>query len=185
MGLRTASQICAPAAVLRVAVNADSLGTWFPGALARFAAQDGACVDVSLDDEVHTAEWLRTTRGIRLGARAAHLAAKGIDLTENGQALGAIREVGPGSHFLGDDLPEFEGRPAGGVLLEAVMALDDFDVGPGRMILQRSPGSGAELHRQVRASASGVDSRCAQSSASPAAEGAPMRPLRPLPRLPS
>jgi len=27
--------------------------------------------------------------------------AKGVDLTENGQALDAIREVGPGSHFLG------------------------------------------------------------------------------------
>jgi len=27
--------------------------------------------------------------------------AKGIDLSENGQALDAIREVGPGSHFLG------------------------------------------------------------------------------------
>jgi trimethylamine--corrinoid protein Co-methyltransferase len=27
--------------------------------------------------------------------------AKGIDLTENGQAMDAIREVGPGSHFLG------------------------------------------------------------------------------------
>jgi trimethylamine--corrinoid protein Co-methyltransferase len=26
---------------------------------------------------------------------------KGIDLSENGQALDAIREVGPGSHFLG------------------------------------------------------------------------------------
>jgi trimethylamine--corrinoid protein Co-methyltransferase len=27
--------------------------------------------------------------------------AKGIDLSENGQALDAIREVGPGSHYLG------------------------------------------------------------------------------------
>jgi trimethylamine---corrinoid protein Co-methyltransferase len=27
--------------------------------------------------------------------------AKGVDLSENGQALEAIREVGPGSHFLG------------------------------------------------------------------------------------
>ena len=27
--------------------------------------------------------------------------AQGIDATENGQALSAIREVGPGSHFLG------------------------------------------------------------------------------------
>ena len=27
--------------------------------------------------------------------------AEGVDLSENGQALDAIREVGPGSHFLG------------------------------------------------------------------------------------
>jgi trimethylamine--corrinoid protein Co-methyltransferase len=27
--------------------------------------------------------------------------AEGVDLTENGQALSAIREVGPGSHYLG------------------------------------------------------------------------------------
>lgn len=49
-----------PGAVLRVAVNADSLGTWFPGAMARFAATDGTLLDVSLDNEEHTAEWLRT-----------------------------------------------------------------------------------------------------------------------------
>ena len=41
----------ARSAKLRVAVNADSLGTWFPAALARFAAEDGARVEVSLDDE--------------------------------------------------------------------------------------------------------------------------------------
>ena len=27
--------------------------------------------------------------------------ANGIDLSENGQAMGAVREVGPGAHFLG------------------------------------------------------------------------------------
>ena len=27
--------------------------------------------------------------------------AAGVDLSENGQAMDAIREVGPGSHFLG------------------------------------------------------------------------------------
>jgi LysR family transcriptional regulator (chromosome initiation inhibitor) len=48
------------AAVLRVAVNADSLGTWFPGAAARFAEADDTLLDVSLDDEANTAEWLRT-----------------------------------------------------------------------------------------------------------------------------
>jgi trimethylamine--corrinoid protein Co-methyltransferase len=30
-----------------------------------------------------------------------HSLAEGIDLSENGQALGAIREVGPGGHYLG------------------------------------------------------------------------------------
>ncbi|HET9552850.1 MAG TPA: LysR family transcriptional regulator ArgP [Anaeromyxobacteraceae bacterium] len=48
------------AAVLRLAVNADSLATWFPGAVARFAEADATLLDVSLDDETHTAEWLRT-----------------------------------------------------------------------------------------------------------------------------
>ncbi len=32
---------------------------------------------------------------------ALHQMAKGIDLSENGQAMGAIREVGPGGHYLG------------------------------------------------------------------------------------
>lgn len=30
-----------------------------------------------------------------------HSIAKGVDMSENGQAMGAIREVGPGGHFLG------------------------------------------------------------------------------------
>jgi trimethylamine--corrinoid protein Co-methyltransferase len=30
-----------------------------------------------------------------------HVLAKGVDLSDNGQALDAFREVGPGSHFLG------------------------------------------------------------------------------------
>jgi len=45
---------------LRVAVNADSLGTWFIPAVAAFSARDPALVDLSIDDETHTAEWLRT-----------------------------------------------------------------------------------------------------------------------------
>jgi trimethylamine--corrinoid protein Co-methyltransferase len=32
---------------------------------------------------------------------AMHTYAKGIDLSENGQAMDAFREVGPGGHFLG------------------------------------------------------------------------------------
>ncbi len=46
-------------AVLRIAVNADSVSTWFPQAAARFAAQTGAMLDLVMDDEAHTAERLR------------------------------------------------------------------------------------------------------------------------------
>lgn len=45
---------------LRVAVNADSLDTWFVPAIAAFGAREPALLDLSLDDQEHTAEWLRT-----------------------------------------------------------------------------------------------------------------------------
>jgi len=45
---------------LRVAVNADSLGTWFIAALAAFCASEPVLVDVVIDDEEHTAGWLRS-----------------------------------------------------------------------------------------------------------------------------
>ena len=45
---------------LRVAVNADSLGTWFMGAAARFARDTGAMLDLVLDAEEHTADRLRS-----------------------------------------------------------------------------------------------------------------------------
>lgn len=44
---------------LRIAVNADSLGTWFLPAAAAFARGSGALLDIVLDDEAHTAERLR------------------------------------------------------------------------------------------------------------------------------
>jgi LysR family transcriptional regulator, chromosome initiation inhibitor len=44
---------------LRVVVNADSLATWFVPAMAQFAEQDEALLDVALDDQEHTAGWLR------------------------------------------------------------------------------------------------------------------------------
>lgn len=47
-------------ASLRVAVNADSVSTWFPKAAATFAEQTGGLLDLVLDDEAHTAERLRT-----------------------------------------------------------------------------------------------------------------------------
>ena len=57
---------------LRVAVNADSLGTWFVGALAQFVAGENAnaLVDIAVDNEEHTVEWLRA--GDVLAAVTAH-----------------------------------------------------------------------------------------------------------------
>lgn len=47
-------------ALIRVAVNADSVSTWFPRAAAQFAAETGAMLDLVLEDEAHTADRLRT-----------------------------------------------------------------------------------------------------------------------------
>ena len=58
---------------------------------------------------LHTAGWLEG--GLAMGyekfmmdvdqAGMMHTLLAGVDLTENGQAMDAIREVGPGNHFLG------------------------------------------------------------------------------------
>jgi LysR family transcriptional regulator (chromosome initiation inhibitor) len=45
---------------IRVAVNADSVSTWFPYAAAQFAAETGAMLDLVLEDEAHTADRLRS-----------------------------------------------------------------------------------------------------------------------------
>jgi LysR family transcriptional regulator, chromosome initiation inhibitor len=47
-----------------LAVNADSLATWLVPALTRFAEATGLRVDVVLDDQDHTAQWLRSGRVI-------------------------------------------------------------------------------------------------------------------------
>lgn len=43
---------------LRVAVNADSLGTWFIHAMAEFGRHESALLDIAIDDQDHTADWL-------------------------------------------------------------------------------------------------------------------------------
>lgn len=47
-------------ATLRVAVNADSLGTWFMAAASAFAQNGTELLDICLDDQDHTAQWLRS-----------------------------------------------------------------------------------------------------------------------------
>ncbi|MEY2683287.1 MAG: hypothetical protein RJA09_431 [Pseudomonadota bacterium] len=71
---------------LPVAVNADSLATWFAPAVAAFAADAPVWLDVAVDDETHTADWLRT------GAVLAAVTASAQPATGcSSQALGAMR----------------------------------------------------------------------------------------------
>ena len=53
-------------ATLRIAVNADSLSTWFVDAMAHFGQEDATLLELAVDNEDHTADWLR--RGRVLGA---------------------------------------------------------------------------------------------------------------------
>lgn len=45
---------------LPIAVNADSLATWFAAAISDFAAEAPVLMDVAVDDQDHTSEWLRS-----------------------------------------------------------------------------------------------------------------------------
>ena len=48
-----------PRVTLHIATNADSLGTWFLAAMTSFAGRSPFLLKIAVDDEDHTAEWLR------------------------------------------------------------------------------------------------------------------------------
>ena len=78
--------------VLPIAVNADSLATWFAPALAAFAAEAPVLVQVSVDDQDHTSEWLRSGAVLAAVTGTARPAA-GC----NSLPLGAMRYVAAAS----------------------------------------------------------------------------------------
>jgi len=45
-------------ATIRIAINADSLATWFMPAMRDFCDQDAALLDLSVDDQDRTSDWL-------------------------------------------------------------------------------------------------------------------------------
>ena len=96
---------------LPVAVNADSLATWFAAPLAAFAAAAPVLVHLSVDDQDHTADWLRS------GAVLAAVTGSARPATGcNSQPLGAMRYVAAAS-------PAFVQRHfAGGVSATALAA---------------------------------------------------------------
>lgn len=77
---------------LPIAVNADSLATWFAPAVAVFAAVSPVLVEVAVDDQDHTAEWLRS--GVVL---AAVTSSSRATVGCNSQALGAMRYLAAAS----------------------------------------------------------------------------------------
>ena len=56
------SEGAAQRVTVNVATNADSLGTWFLEAIASFTRTTDYLVNVAIDDEDHTADWLRRGR---------------------------------------------------------------------------------------------------------------------------
>jgi len=79
-------------ATLPVAVNADSLATWLAPALAVFAAAHPVLMDVAVDDQDHTAEWLRS------GAVLAAVSAMARPASGcNSRPLGAMRYLAAAS----------------------------------------------------------------------------------------
>jgi len=74
---------------LRIAINADSLATWFVDAM---AAVDGRLFDLVLDDEGHSADWLR--RGeVSAAITATDRPVQGCDSV----SLGALRYIATAS----------------------------------------------------------------------------------------
>jgi LysR family transcriptional regulator (chromosome initiation inhibitor) len=84
---------------VRVAVNADSLATWFMPAAAAFARQEeSALLDLTVDDQDHTAERLRS------GAVLAAVTALAQPVAGcNSEALGAM-------HYVAAASPDFMDR---------------------------------------------------------------------------
>lgn len=87
---------------LPVAVNADSLATWFAPTLATFAANAPVLLEVAVDDQDHTTEWLRSGAVLAAVTSTAR-PASGC----NSRPLGAMRYLAVASpafiarHFAG------------------------------------------------------------------------------------
>lgn len=77
---------------LPIAVNADSLATWFAASLAAFAVDAPVLVEVAVDDQDHTTEWLRSGMVLAAVTSAARPVA-GC----NSRPLGAMRYLAAAS----------------------------------------------------------------------------------------
>ncbi|WP_328505051.1 LysR family transcriptional regulator ArgP [Streptomyces sp. NBC_00457] len=113
-----------------IAVNADSLATWFLGALARLPAEPRLCFELRREDEDHTAALLREGQ-VMAAVTSSPDAVAGCSV----RALGRMRYVAVAS-------PEFAEAYRGGPLRDAPVVnfdrRDDFQDG----FVRRLPGGG-------------------------------------------
>lgn len=58
----SSSENTAQRVTLHIATNADSLGTWFLKAISQFSTASDYLFNIAVDDQDHTAEWLRRGR---------------------------------------------------------------------------------------------------------------------------
>lgn len=77
---------------LPIAVNADSLATWLAPAIAAFAAENPVLMEVAVDDQDHTTEWLRSG-AVLAAVTATARPASGC----NSRPLGAMRYLAAAS----------------------------------------------------------------------------------------
>ncbi len=61
---------------LPIAVNADSLATWFAPAVALFASTAPVLMEVAVDDQDYTSEWLRSGKVLAAVTGTAHLSVR-------------------------------------------------------------------------------------------------------------
>ncbi len=100
----------APAPTLKLAVNADSLSTWFMEAMAAFTAGGNELLDLRIDDQEHTGERLRE------GEVIAAVTATGTAIAGcNTWPLGTMRYVAATS-------PDFAARHFAGGVTPAALA---------------------------------------------------------------
>lgn len=77
---------------LPIAVNADSLATWFAPAIAGYAANAPVLMEIAVDDQEHTSEWLRSG-SVLAAVTAAERPVAGC----NSRPLGSMRYVAAAS----------------------------------------------------------------------------------------
>ena len=100
----------APIPTLKLAVNADSLSTWFMQAMAAFTADGPELLDLRIDDQEHTGERLRR------GEVIAAVTASGASIAGcNSWPLGTM-------HYVAAASPDFVARHFGGGVTAAALA---------------------------------------------------------------